>query len=81
LERHPGRVSADDQWVLRGGSAIIGPDGGYVAGPVFDDPAVLVADLDLGAVREESMSLDVSGHYSRPDCLELRVTRARGAGA
>src|SRR5205814_6106048 len=27
LELHPDRVSGPDQWVLRGGSAIIGPDG------------------------------------------------------
>jgi nitrilase len=71
------RVTSADQWVLRGGSAIIGPDGAYLAGPVFDAPAVLVAELDLARVREESMTLDVSGHYSRPDCLELRVTRER----
>jgi hypothetical protein len=40
-------------------------------------PATLIADLDLGRVREESMTLDVAGHYSRPDCLELRLTRGR----
>ncbi|MDB4874240.1 MAG: Nitrilase/cyanide hydratase and apolipoprotein N-acyltransferase [Gemmatimonadetes bacterium] len=77
LEAHPERVSSPDHWVMRGGSAIIGPDGGYVAGPLFDEPGMLTADLDLGRVREESMSLDVSGHYHRPDCLELTVTRER----
>jgi predicted amidohydrolase len=61
--------------VLRGGSAIIGPDGSYIAGPVHDEESILVADLDLDRVREERMSLDVSGHYHRPDVLELRVTR------
>jgi len=77
LEPHPDRVSSPSQLVLRGGSAIIAPDGSYVAGPVFDEPCILTADLDLGAVREELMSLDVAGHYSRPDALELRVTRRR----
>jgi nitrilase len=77
LEPHPDRVSSPDSWVLRGGSAIIGPDGAYLAGPVFDEPCTLTAELDLRRVREESMSLDVSGHYHRPDCLELRVTRGR----
>jgi nitrilase len=77
LEPHPDRVSSPEQWVLRGGSAIIGPDGGYLAGPVFDEPCTLTAELDLARVREESMSLDVAGHYHRPDCLELRVTRQR----
>ena len=74
--------------VLRGGSAIIGPDGEYIVPPLWDRPGVLVAELDLDRVRRESMTLDVSGggHYSRPDCLSLEVHRptrrpAAGAGA
>ena len=77
LEPHPARVASSDQFVMRGGSAIIGPDGAYVAGPVFDEPCILTAELDLTRVREESMSLDVTGHYNRPDCLELTITRTR----
>lgn len=77
LEPHPSKVSSQGDFVLRGGSAIIGPNGHYLAGPVYDAPALLVADLDLGRVREERMSLDVTGHYARPDALELRVTRRR----
>lgn len=71
LDPHPDLVTSSDQWVLRGGSAIIGPDGAYLAGPVYDEPAVLIAELDLDRVREESMNMDVSGHYSRPDCFRL----------
>jgi predicted amidohydrolase len=75
LETHPAIVSAPDQLVLRGGSAIVGPDGRYVHEPVFDAPALLVADLDLGLTREESMTLDVAGHYSRPDVFAFEVNR------
>jgi nitrilase len=83
LEAHPERVGAPDQWVLRGGSAIIGPDGRYVAEPVYDRPELLLAELDLGRVREESMTLDVTGHYHRPELFEFRALRpgARPAGA
>jgi predicted amidohydrolase len=77
LELHPGRMTSPDQWVLRGGSAIIAPDGSYLQGPVFDEPRILTAELELSRVREESMSLDVAGHYHRPDCLELVITRRR----
>ncbi|MGH7655216.1 MAG: carbon-nitrogen hydrolase family protein [Gemmatimonadaceae bacterium] len=78
LEPHPDRVSSGDQWVLRGGSAIIGPDGGYLAGPVYDEATILVADLDLGRVQEERLTLDVTGHYSRADVFEFRIaSRAR----
>ena len=75
LEVHPGRVASPDQWVLRGGSAIIGPDGRYVAEPVYDEPRVLVTELDLGRIREESMTLDVTGHYHRPEAFEFRTVR------
>jgi nitrilase len=76
LEPHASKVSSREQFVLRGGSAIIAPDGTYLAGPLFEEEAVLVATLDLARVREESMTLDVSGHYSRPELLALHVTRA-----
>ena len=75
LEVHPDKAS--QTWALRGGSAIIAPNGQYLAGPVFEEPCTLVADLDLAQVREESMSLDVAGHYSRPDVLTIRVVRHR----
>jgi len=77
LEPHPDRVRSPSQLVLRGGSAIIAPNGSYVAGPAFDESCILSADIDLSKSREEFMSLDVAGHYSRPDALELRVTRVR----
>lgn len=75
LEPHPAKVSSPDQYVLRGGSAIIAPDGSYVSGPVFEQPAMLFADVDLGRVREERMNLDVTGHYHRPDVFAFGVTR------
>jgi predicted amidohydrolase len=81
LEPHPDRVKSRDQFLLRGGSAIIAPDGEYVVPPVFDEERTLITDLELSRVREESMTLDVGGHYARPDCLELLVKRAGRPGA
>lgn len=77
LEPHPDRVSSPDHWVMRGGSAIIGPDGQYVVEPRFDAPSILYADLPLDRIRQERMALDVSGHYARPDVLRLTVERRR----
>lgn len=76
LEPHPDRVSGPEQWVLRGGSAIIGPDGRFLTEPLFDEAAVIVADLDLDLCRTESMTLDVSGHYSRPELFDFRPLRS-----
>jgi predicted amidohydrolase len=83
LEQHPGRVAGPDDWLLRGGSAIIGPDGKYVVEPVYDEARVLLAELDLRRASEESMTLDVTGHYHRPEMFNFQVTRTgrRDAGA
>ena len=47
-------------------------DGKVLAGPVFDREEIVSAEIDLDRVREESMTLDVTGHYARPDCFEFR---------
>jgi nitrilase len=60
-----------DQWVERGGSAIIAPDSSYVVEPLFDREELIIADLDLAAIDRESMNLDVTGHYARPDVFRF----------
>ena len=75
LEAHPDRVSGPEQWILRGGSGIIGPDGNYIVEPVYDEAAILLADIDLRRTSEESMTLDVSGHYHRTELFEFRALR------
>lgn len=67
LKQHP------DSFVLNGGSAIIAPDGSLLAGPVFDEEVILSAELDFSRIAEESLALDVSGHYSRPDIFDVRL--------
>jgi predicted amidohydrolase len=62
-----------DSLIERGGSAIIGPDGRYLAGPVFDEETILYASLDLAEIDRECMTLDVTGHYSRPDLFRFSV--------
>ncbi|MEP6619608.1 MAG: carbon-nitrogen hydrolase family protein [bacterium] len=76
LEPHPAKVTDGSQFVLRGGSAVIAPDGSYLAAPLFEEEALIVADLDLSRVREERMTLDVTGHYHRPELLALHLARA-----
>ena len=70
LEAIPGE---DEDPLLRGGSAVIGPDGGYVAGPVLEERSILYAEIDLGRIREGQLALDTSGHYARPDVFRLVV--------
>jgi nitrilase len=73
LERDSARAPSDDALVMRGGSAIIGPDGNYIVPPRFDEPAILTATLDTAQLDAERMTLDVAGHYSRGDVFEFGV--------
>lgn len=66
-------VDKPDSLLLKGGSAIIGPDGKYIVEPVFDEEKIILADLDFEVIDKERMSLDVTGHYHRPDLFELKV--------
>jgi nitrilase len=59
----------------RGGSAILGPDGNYLAGPLWDDEGILYAELDPQRLAEERQRFDPVGHYHRPDVLRLAVTK------
>ena len=75
LESHADKVTSGNQWVLRGGSCIIAPNGSYVVPPVFELTTLLHAELDLSEVRREQMALDVAGHYNRPDSFEFRINK------
>ncbi len=66
-----------DSYLMRGGSAIIAPDGSVLAGPVFDQEVVLDAEIDLGEITRGHLDMDAVGHYSRPDVFELRVNTRR----
>jgi nitrilase len=56
----------------RGGSAILAPDGSYLAGPLYDEEGILYAELDPARILEERQRFDPVGHYNRPDVLGLR---------
>jgi nitrilase len=59
--------------LIRGGSCIVAPLGGVLAGPHFGGEAVLTADLDLAEIARGKYDLDVVGHYARPDVFRLHV--------
>ena len=61
----------------RGGSAILAPDGSYLAGPLYDEEGILYAELDPAVLDAERQRFDPAGHYHRPDVLSLRVRPVR----
>ena len=66
-----------DDWLSRGNTVIVGPDGGVLAGPLTERAGMLVATLDLGALRAARREFDPVGHYARPDVFRLTVERGR----
>jgi len=64
---------APDAVLMRGGSSIVGPLGQVLAGPVFDEDAILTAELDPAEVARGKYDFDVVGHYARPDVFQLTV--------
>ena len=64
---------APDDVLCRGGSVIISPLGGILAGPEITGEGILLADLDLAEIAEGKYDFDVVGHYARPDVFQLSV--------
>ena len=63
----------DDSFLLDGGSCIIAPDGAYLAEPLMNQEGFVSAQIEPDLVIERRLTLDVTGHYSRPDIFQLTV--------
>jgi nitrilase len=63
-----------------GGSAIYGPSGDRLAGPLEGEAGILLADVDPSEIVRAQFDFDVTGHYARPDVFRFEVdTTARAA--
>ena len=75
-EGTPGRGEVwggEDDWMCRGRSAIVAPDGEILAGPLLEQEGILYADVDVAVARRSRSEFDPVGHYSRPDVFRLTV--------
>jgi nitrilase len=59
----------------KGGCRIIAPGGRVIAESGPDEETILTATVSLEAVLQAKGRIDVGGHYSRPDILQLLVNR------
>ena len=67
----PAELPEGDRPFGRGGAVIAEPTWGeIVAGPLYDEEGMLVAELDLSRCLHAKRWFDAVGHYSRSDVLE-----------
>lgn len=66
-------LSEGDDIVGGGGSAILAPDGTYLAGPLWNEEGILYAELDPQRLYSARQRFDPAGHYHRPDVLRLEI--------
>ena len=66
-----------EEWINPGDSVVIAPGGKIVAGPMRREVVILYAESDIERVGVARRSLDVVGHYARPDIFQLRVNTQR----
>ncbi len=63
------------EWINDGDAVVVRPMGAIAAGPLKRDKGILYADIDKEIARRARRSLDVCGHYARPDIFSLSVDR------
>jgi nitrilase len=73
-------LAEGDELVGAGGSAILAPDGNYLAAPLWNEEGILYADLDPQRLYEARQRFDPAGHYHRPDVLRFKLATSRSAG-
>jgi nitrilase len=64
-----------EEWINDGDAVVIDPMGKVLAGPLHREKGVLYAEIDVEKARRARRSLDVCGHYARPDLFSLSVNR------
>ncbi|GAB4052103.1 carbon-nitrogen hydrolase family protein [Spirosoma litoris] len=74
---YPDRYQADlvdePEIMSAGGSVIISPMGEILAGPLWNQEGLLIADLDFSVLAKSKLDFDCVGHYSRNDVFTLTV--------
>lgn len=58
----------------RGNTTIVAPGGEILEGPLLGATGTVTATLDLDRIATGRRTFDPTGHYARPDILQLTIT-------
>ena len=74
----PGRAQlfTDAEWINSGDAIVVRPGGSVTAGPQHKHKSILYAMINPDTAKDARKSLDVAGHYDRPDVFQLTVDRS-----
>ena len=64
-----------EDWLCDGDAVIVEPSGKILAGPLHREKGILYGEIDPARAARARRSLDVTGHYARPDIFRLDVRR------
>lgn len=70
-----GRLFDAGEWINDGDAVVVEPKGKIIAGPHTREKSILYAEIDVEEARRARRSLDVAGHYARPDVFSFEVDR------
>jgi nitrilase len=73
LPGRDGLYGDSDDWLSRGNTVIVGPEGEILAGPLTGEEGVLYAEIDVSRALTSRQQFDPVGHYNRPDIFRLCV--------
>jgi nitrilase len=71
----------EEEWINSGDAIVVDPMGAIVAGPMHRERGILYAECDAARAAAARRSLDVAGHYNRPDVFRLEIDRTARAPA
>jgi len=75
IEGRDGLYGGDEDWMSKGNSCVVGPEGELLAEPLVGAEGIVIAQVDVTAARLSRRMFDPVGHYARPDIFRLEVDR------
>jgi len=74
-EKYRAELDIQPEIMCPGGSVIISPMGEILAGPLWNQEGLLIAELDFSVLVKSKLDFDCIGHYSRPDIFQCSVNK------